>query len=109
MKKIILLISVLLCTPFMLAQTGTVVPTATQVTAPAKEERASESTIATNIDRRLLYLNRYKEKGDKASIESIANLVSERNASFYKSFLRYVQTSPIFTVKRDPAVRMIQE
>lgn len=59
-----------------------------------------------NIDRRLVYFNKYKQTND---IENITKLVSEENKNFYINFMKYVKSAPVFALKRDPSIRPIKK
>lgn len=63
------------------------------------------AAIEQNIDRRLTYFNRYKNNKDW---ESITKLVSTEKRDFSINFLKYIQSAPTFTIKRDPTVRIIK-
>ena len=41
-------------------------------------------------------------------IESIKKLLSEENKDFYANFIKYIQTSPTFSIKRDLSQKVIK-
>lgn len=75
MKKTFLLCFILLCSTLTLAATTSTPPetTDTKDKILVNTDTAMES-VEKNIDRRLVYLNRYKRDDD---MESLAKLVSE--------------------------------
>jgi hypothetical protein len=108
MKKIILC-CLLLSGSLIFGQTVT--PTATtQASTPQGQTIAPKTditleSVARNIDRRLVYFNRYKQSED---MESLAKLVSDENKDFYINFMKYMKTAPVFTLKRDLKGRIIK-
>lgn len=108
MKKILLLGGIVLCVGFSLAQTTpSQTPSVSPSTPPvvaAKEENTMEA-VERNIDRRLIYVNRYKKSDDMASL---SKLVSDENKDFYINFMKYVKASPVFTLKRDVSVKIVK-
>ncbi len=104
MKKIILLSFVLLCGHLVLAETAIPSETVPPNTITTQTDSSLES-IARNIDRRLVYFNKYKQTND---IESLAKLVSEENKDFYINFMKYVKASPVFSLKRDMTEKIVK-
>ncbi len=80
---------------------------AQNTTSPSTQSTTSDSldVVGRNIDRRLVYFNKYKQTAD---IESITKLVSEENKNFYINFMKYIKTAPVFTLKRDISARIIK-
>lgn len=109
MKKILLLGCILLSsTSISLAQTAAPVETPTEKSTTATPTVKKELTldwVAKNIDRRLAYFNRYKQS---ANIEDLKKLISEQNKDFYTNFIKYVEASPLFTLKRDVSQKIIK-
>ena len=69
--------------------------------APVTSASAELENIAKSIDRRIIFFNKYIKAKD---MESIKGLVSEENKDFYTNFLKYIETAPVFTVKRDTSL-----
>lgn len=107
MKKTLLLSFVLLCGPLSFAATmptvSATVPLQTNIAANTPD--TTMESIERNIDRRLVYFNRYKRDND---MESLTKLISQRNKDFYMNFMKYVKVSPHFTLTRDTSKKIVK-
>jgi len=104
MKKFLVLsCAFLICTSIALAATTNA---STVPVAPVAVTTSDPLTVITkSIDRRIAYFNRYVKARD---MEGIRSLVSDENKDFYANFLKYVETAPVFSVKRDASQSIIK-
>jgi hypothetical protein len=98
MKKLLILgCALLMSVSLSLAAPTTNAPA---VLSPAPTLNPSEKleNAAKNIDRRIIFLSKYAHAKD---VDGLKSLVSMENTDFYTNFLKYIETAPAFTLKRD--------